>query len=243
MNDKRPIYTETYSRRQRLVTIAAIVLALALVVLGVTWWLNRNPRPSSRTYPVMGVRLDQSDGPQDFSSFSANMFVYLKATEGASYVDDQFAINYDRAQGQGLPLGVYHYFSFDSTPTAQAQHFISKVSAVGTLPIGIYLVAYKADLPSDAQLTASVNTFMQQVATRFNRNFVIMGTPAMLARVKTLPTTVGRWVISTSRPKAATFWQYSNGAPLPGTDDPRYQSAVFVGSQAAFAAATNKTVR
>jgi len=240
---RRPIYAETYQKRQRLIWLVASLAALLILALGITWWLNRNPRPNPKVYPVMGVRLDQSDGAQDFTSFPSDTFVYLKATEGASYLDDEFAINYDRAIGRGLHVGVYHYFSFESTPQAQVAHFLTKVSDFGDLPIGIALTAYREELPSDTALTQQVQTFMTLLQQRVNRTVVLMGTPSMLAKVKTISPHVARWVISAQKPKTAVYWQYSNAASLPGTDSSRYQSAVFMGSQNAFAQQTNKTVR
>lgn len=50
-------------------------------------------------------------------------FVYLKATEGATYVDPNFHRNAKNAIANGLKVGVYHYFRMTSSATAQFKNF------------------------------------------------------------------------------------------------------------------------
>ena len=50
-------------------------------------------------------------------------FVYIKATEGATYTDPYFERNFAGAKRVGLPVGVYHFFRMTSTASAQFEHF------------------------------------------------------------------------------------------------------------------------
>lgn len=50
-------------------------------------------------------------------------FVYIKATEGASYTDPYFAKNIAGARAAGLPVGVYHFFRMTSSAQEQFNHF------------------------------------------------------------------------------------------------------------------------
>ena len=50
-------------------------------------------------------------------------FVYIKATEGASYVDPKFKVNIEGAQKNGLLVGSYHYFRMTSSPEKQFENF------------------------------------------------------------------------------------------------------------------------
>lgn len=236
----QPIYAETYQRRYHLRWVAGVLLLLALV--GWLFWrqVNRNPRPSESQYPVMGVLLEQSDGVQNFAELNqaGAKFAYLKATEGASYFDDQFNTNYDRGQGGPVVLGVYHYFSFDSSPEAQLAHFKKQVDQrVGQLPIGVYLEyygTYQNEPPAKATLIRQLQRFIDLLAATYHKPVVLMGMPAILSAVKTVSPTSLRWVISHQQPKQAGFWQYTTGAKLPGGSDSVYQSAVFTGDEAAF---------
>ena len=151
----RVIYADTYRKRhqRRLFLLAVLIIALGALFV---WWHQRNPRPDPQTYPVLGVRLDQTDGVQDFDSLRSSKvsFVYLKATEGSSYFDDNFNTNFNQAAGSRLSIGIYHVFSFETTPQAQAAQFTRQVGQnIGDLPIGIYLSYYTEKKPSTQWLT------------------------------------------------------------------------------------------
>lgn len=50
-------------------------------------------------------------------------FLYIKATEGATYQDPMFKKNIEGAQEEGLLVGVYHYFRMTSSPEKQFENF------------------------------------------------------------------------------------------------------------------------
>ncbi len=54
-------------------------------------------------------------------------FVYIKATEGISFVDNYFESNWQNAAEAGLLAGAYHYFSFNVDGEEQAQNYIMSV--------------------------------------------------------------------------------------------------------------------
>lgn len=235
MRAKRPIYADTYERRHRRLLIGLIIVAVIIAGIGGWWWLHRNPRPSARHFPVMGVRVDQADGTLDAEALQAGgaEFVYLKATQGASYVDDQFATNYSRAAT--MTVGVYHYFSFDSTPAAQAANFIDHVGAdTGSLPIGIYLTyygPYASDPPKAATFRAHLSALVQALHQHYQRPVMLMGSPAVLAAVKNVATGSPRWVISEKQPASGQFWEYATAKLPHGTTDKTYASAVLRGNR------------
>lgn len=62
-------------------------------------------------------------------------FVMIKATEGASAIDDRFEHNFFQAREYGFTRGAYHFFSQQSSPTEQAWFFINHVNLEeGDLP-------------------------------------------------------------------------------------------------------------
>jgi lysozyme len=55
-------------------------------------------------------------------------FVYLKASQGTAFVDATFAPNWTLLQSMpNIHRGAYHFLSGDADPTAQAQHFLTKL--------------------------------------------------------------------------------------------------------------------
>jgi lysozyme len=62
-------------------------------------------------------------------------FVFIKATEGTSHTDTKFDDNWARLKNMNIRRGAYHFFSFKSDGTTQAQNFISNVKLQsGDLP-------------------------------------------------------------------------------------------------------------
>lgn len=54
-------------------------------------------------------------------------FVYIKATEGATYLDKKYLENFAGAQKNGLLVGSYHYFRTTSSVKKQFENFINRV--------------------------------------------------------------------------------------------------------------------
>ncbi|KRM87848.1 GH25 family lysozyme [Lacticaseibacillus thailandensis] len=236
---RRPIYADTFAKRRRWAVTGTIVAVVIAVVAIFSYFALRNPRPSTRRYPVLGVQLTQSDGVQNFGHLHqlGVTFAYLKATQGSSYFDDDFNTNYDAASASSVDVGVYHYFSFDSTPDAQAAAFIKHVgSNTGTLPIGVYVTAY-TQLPARATLVRHVQRFVTLLTTHYaGRQVVLIGTPTVLRELAKVTPTAPRMVISTRHRDVGSraFWEYTTGAPLPGGSATKYVAIVYNGSRAQY---------
>ncbi|MFD1393270.1 GH25 family lysozyme [Lacticaseibacillus jixianensis] len=234
---KRPIYSNTYIKRRRLWTAGGLVTLVLAAVLGGWLWSQRQTGVAK--YPVRGVVLAQSDGSADFQALqSAGLaFVYLKSTQGASFFDDRFAANYEQATSSGLKVGVYHYFSFDSDPAAQADYFAAKVGrTTGTLPIGLRVAfygGYANHPPAVAVLRAKVQAFIVELRRYTTRPLVLMGTPTVLGALKGSDRSAKRWVISAGKPRfaGATFWQ-DGKLSAAGT---AYNAVAFLGPKKALA--------
>jgi lysozyme len=76
---------------------------------------------------LRGIDVSTYQGDVDWAAVKASgiSFVYAKASEGQSYVDDRFNDNHDDCGKIGLALGAYHFFHFGIDPVAQANHFIA----------------------------------------------------------------------------------------------------------------------
>ncbi|WP_426946855.1 GH25 family lysozyme [Lactiplantibacillus plantarum] len=186
----RPVYAKTRWARWRYRIGWLLVL---LVIIGSVWgglaWLRWRSDAVVSGFDVRGVAVSQNDGYLDFATLQNDglKFVYLHATQGASYTDDNFASNYERIVGTSLGVGVIHTFSFSSTAAAQAAYFEKTVGdSVGNLPIAIQVQYYGdytdqtiAVRKSRAKLKALVTTLNQD----YNRSCVVWSTPAVAKQI------------------------------------------------------------
>lgn len=89
-------------------------------------------------------------------------FVFIKATEGVSIMDENFNQNFYEAKRNGLIRGAYHFFSPDEDPGRQALFFLKQVHLeVGDLPP--VLDVEKAGNLTDAQLKRAVKVWLDIV--------------------------------------------------------------------------------
>ena len=77
--------------------------------------------------------LFRSSGNIDYKSVleSGVDIVYIKASEGKSYIDPMLHTNYINAKSQGLLIGFYHFFraSSESDAIAEAHHFVNTIKS------------------------------------------------------------------------------------------------------------------
>lgn len=135
------------SKRIRLaasVGIGVLVLTITAILLVYNGVILLN-NPSEAEYPVRGADVSSYQGDIEWPVLSSQNidFVFIKATEGSSFVDPYFTYNFSEAQKCDLSVGAYHFFSFDSKGVTQAENFIDTVAPFdGMLPPVIDLEFY-----------------------------------------------------------------------------------------------------
>lgn len=93
-------------------------------------------------YEIQGIDISHYQGEIDWNqvkSASINncplRFVLIKATEGASIVDEYFTDNFYQAREHGFIRGAYHFWSRRSSARQQADNFLKNVQLeAGDLP-------------------------------------------------------------------------------------------------------------
>lgn len=102
-------------------------------------------------YPVHGVDVSHYQGEIDWERLRGQdiQFAYIKATEGSSYVDQQFSRNWSEAEKTDLLIGAYHFFSFDSGGQTQAEQYIRTVGTLSGKLAPVVDVEYYGDKRSD----------------------------------------------------------------------------------------------
>src|ERR1700754_4160937 len=116
------------------ISLLVVVCALTVLVFNGIVWPNRI---FAAGYEVKGVDVAHYQGEIDWETLASQgiEFAWIKATEGSSHVDPRFAENWARAPETGLLVGAYHFMSFETSGTMQAEHLARQVPATpGTLP-------------------------------------------------------------------------------------------------------------
>ncbi|KAJ3966309.1 glycoside hydrolase family 25 protein [Lentinula raphanica] len=189
-----------------------------------------------------GIDVSHFQGTIDWSSVAANgiSFVFIKATEGTTFLDPNFSDNYIGATDAGLIRGGYHFAHPDSSSGAtQANYFLAHGggwSADGiTLP-GMLDIEYNPSGDECYGLSASamvswIQDFSNTYESQTGRYPIIYTTtdwwttctgnsaafandnPLFIAHyASTIGTIPSGWLF-------ATFWQYADSGPNPGDQD------------------------
>ena len=244
-------------RRLRItLAVAAMLLATAFTLTlllqhGVIWF----NMPSKRKYPVRGVDASHYQGKMNWDTIAGQgiTFAFLKATEGSGTVDDCFQDNWDNARAAGLYVGAYHFFSFDSSASTQADNYCGIVPAeADALPPVIDLEYYRSNnLPDDKAVRESLRVLVTRLRNAYGKTPIIYTTDACWEHyLKDADFTYTLWIrsIFTSpsddlKPEW-TFWQYNPRGRLDGYEggDVNIDLNVFRGSMDEFRAYAKKRV-
>lgn len=114
-------------------TVKAAISAILTIgaIIGFALSLLTGSRDSLRDpgLPVMGIDVSSHNGDIDFDTIAGQGFIFtiIKATEGSTFKDPAFHINYKRAKRAGLKIGAYHFFRFETSGQMQAINLLNSV--------------------------------------------------------------------------------------------------------------------
>ncbi len=119
-----------------LVAVAAVVLLYASYRYH---WFQPDLVIDRAKYPVRGIDVSNHNDSVDFELVvnDGYDFVFIKASEGATYRDPMFEHNVRAAADAGLCVGAYHFFRQNRTAAEQIQNFLA---AVGDTRLDLPLV-------------------------------------------------------------------------------------------------------
>lgn len=154
---------------RRLLVVAAAAIAVASVSAALVWyvWLPAY-RPDLREGERYGIDVSHHQGRIDWGRVAQDdmAFAYIKATEGADFVDSRFAENWRGADAAGLLRGAYHFFTLCTAGERQAQNFLRVVADdADALPpaVDLELAGNCRARPDRALVDRELNTFLSLV--------------------------------------------------------------------------------
>jgi len=113
--------------------IAAIITLFVLVLACSANWASSHEYLPAREGPD-GIDISHHNGKINWKKVKDKCpdlsFVYIKCTEGATFVDPKFKANVEGARSQGYNVGGYHYFRMTSSAHDQFAHFKQQLDVV-----------------------------------------------------------------------------------------------------------------
>ncbi|MCM1063361.1 MAG: glycoside hydrolase family 25 protein [Eubacterium sp.] len=218
-------------KNNRKISLAITLPVFALCALAALIYSGRlvPNRLFAAGYPVKGVDISAYQGTIDWKTLSAQgiSFVFIKATEGSSFVDENFACNYDGARQTKLRVGAYHFFSYDSAGSTQADNFIETVARFeGMLPPVIDLEFYgdkRQNPPLQADVRRELDAFIEKVTEYYGMKPIIYATEKSYSLyLDGAYEDCDIWIRNVYMPPTLsdnrdwTFWQYTDKGLLDG---------------------------
>lgn len=187
-------------------------------------------------YSIRGIDVSRYQSHIDWALLTEQdklHFIFMKATEGRTYIDPTFKKRWKAARQHGLIRGAYHYYQPNKDAVAQARHFIQTVPLkAGDLP-PVLDVEDLFRVPSQ-QVVEGVQAWSDLIEKRYGVRPIIYTSlhwyQAYLGAA--FPKHVF-WVARYARhepPVKWIFWQYSSRTYMDGVQG-RVDGNVFVGSR------------
>lgn len=150
-------------------------------------------------------------------------FVYVKATEGATYTDPRFHENMKGAIDAGLATGAYHYFRMTSGATEQFKNFKKALSEYKFQLVPMIDVETSDEKPVK-ELQDSLDVFIKLLKEEYGCPPMIYGTQSSYntfcaPKYNRYHLYIGRYGSNSPEikgPGTYTIWQYTESGKIKG---------------------------
>ena len=200
---------------------------IALIAIGSIYWYRSERRYhidiDLQQYPITGIDVSAHNGEIDFNKIahSGIDFVFIKATEGATFKDTRFHSNYNNAKKAGLKVGAYHFFRFNTDGNLQALNILHSLKGKKLdLPIVIDIEEYSNNKNTP---TADVITHLSaliNVLQDYNKPLMLYTNKKGFTRfIKGIFDEYPLWICSFTNPPIDgewLFWQHSHKGTIKG---------------------------
>lgn len=188
---------------------------------------EKNPEESFDPLDILtdgdhGIDISHHNSKVDFDQLDEQKFIFMKATEGKSFVSPVYEKRMDTAESKGIACGAYHYYKPSVDPLVQAKHFCTY--SRGDLPP---VLDIEDPYSNREKLIADLKIFLEYVEEACGMTPIIYSGFYYLVDLK-LPESFSRYPLWLAwyttkdriRPPAPwkhiTFWQYSETRTVKG---------------------------
>lgn len=178
-------------------------------------------------YPVRGIDISAHNGHIDFSKVAADGidFVYVKASEGATWRDAMFEQNIRAAADAGLATGAYHFFRFDVEGWRQSVNLLRAVEGYSpNLPLAIDVEEWgnPAEFTTE-EIVANLRSLVELLRQNGREPIIYTNKNGYYRFIRGRFDDVGLWICSFTTPPISdqdrwTIWQHSHQGSVDGID-------------------------
>lgn len=119
-------------KKDIIVALWFLLVVVLLCIAGYRAWyhyVSTPPPIDEERFPVKGIDVSAHNGMMNLEAAAADgiEFIWIKASEGSDFKDDNFSLNYSKARHAGLKIGAYHFFRFDRDGVTQGVNFLQAI--------------------------------------------------------------------------------------------------------------------
>lgn len=225
-------------RRRRGKFTLAVFLLLSLVTAYMLYYQSTPPssgelvgfRELPPNFESHGIDISRYQGEIDWEVLfdqtdSIISFIYCKATEGVSHVDEHYKRNKEALREHNKAFGVYHFFTPSLNAESQAEHFLNNYSPNGNeLPP---VLDVETESVADEKLVARMQEWLNIVERRTGKRPIIYTSYHFYkTKFKSEFKNYQFWIANYSHrndrmlDERIIHWQYSDKGGVPGIEGP-----------------------
>jgi lysozyme len=162
-----------------LIRKAVLLLLILAGLVSLLWFgLFHTNNPSLSKYPIRGIDISHYQTNIDWDKLKKEKisFIYIKATEGATKLDDKFKAHWIEATKHNYHVGAYHYYIPNRSGKDQAANFINNVpNLINNLPpvIDLEFSIINKSNKTKKQLISEISDFINEVESHYNKTIII----------------------------------------------------------------------
>ena len=211
------------SDKKKIAAVTVLLVFILFCIIAALFYFQVPNMVIAREYSHRGIDVSHYQGDIDWESIEKQgvEFVYIKATERSSHVDECYESNRSNAEKTGIHIGFYHFFSFESPGISQAENYIETVGNLeGNLIPAVDVEYYGSQQhPDKASVNKELTDMLEYLEEYYGRKPVIYSTQSFYNEyLKNGYEDYPLWIrnVYLAPVQDWTIWQYSDRLVLDG---------------------------
>lgn len=128
------------------------------------------------TFYGLDISHFQGDVMSEMSNKDSLTFIICKATEGITYIDNDFRSNWHEIKEKGFIRGAYHFYLFQDDPRQQAKHFAYNIADIESSDIAPIVDVEQGSMDpkvGGSAMRAQLKVFLKELESDLNRKPII----------------------------------------------------------------------